>query len=88
MAEQEGNHRRQLETTNQEQVSKALNHKANGILRGQIFGFVISLVFLAIAAYAIYRGYPWAGTVLSGLGVGGIVSTFVIGPSSRQKNGA
>ena len=86
MAEREGDHRRALELLALEHNAKILRHTARDILLGQIFAFIISLGFLVLASYAIYRGKPWAGAILSTVGIGGIVSTFIFRRSGQKKS--
>ncbi|HEY6991144.1 MAG TPA: DUF2335 domain-containing protein [Bryobacteraceae bacterium] len=84
-AELEGDHRRRLELLVLEHNGKILRYTARDILLGQIFAFILSLGFLVLAADCIYTGYPWAGAILSAIGFGGIVSTFIFGRSGSKK---
>ena len=86
MAEREGEHRRAIELLALEHNAKILRHTARDILIGQVFAFIISLGFLTIAAYAIDLGNPLAGTILSTIGIGGIVSAFIFGRSGPTKS--
>lgn len=45
--------------------------------RGQWFAFGIFILVVALGAFAIYKGFEWGGTIITALGVGGIVSQFL-----------
>lgn len=45
--------------------------------RGQWFAFVIFGFVVALGAFTIYKGFEWGGTIITTLGVGGIISQFL-----------
>lgn len=46
-------------------------------LRGQWFAFGIYILIVALGAFTIHKGFEWGGTVITALGVGGIISQFL-----------
>jgi uncharacterized membrane protein len=46
-------------------------------LRGQWFAFAIYFLVVGLGAFTIYRGFEWGGTVITALGLGGIISQFL-----------
>lgn len=45
--------------------------------RGQWFAFGIYILVIGLGAYSIYRGFEWGGTIITSLGVAGIISQFL-----------
>jgi hypothetical protein len=45
---------------------------------GQVFALVIALAFVIVGAYVSVHGQPWSGTILAGVGLGGIVTAFIV----------
>lgn len=45
--------------------------------RGQWFAFGIYFLVVSLGAYAIYQGFEWGGTIITALGVSGIISQFL-----------
>ncbi len=79
MAEEEGRSRRALE-------AKAVDAQVEGMRRqffearlGQVFAFLIATLFLGCGTYVATLGQPWAGALFGGIGLGSIVTTFVVG---------
>lgn len=85
MAEREGEHRRKLDLLSHSHNSEILRYSARDSLLGQVFAFIIAIGFLGLAAYCVWLGNPWSGTILSAIGIGGIVSTFIIGRAEQKK---
>lgn len=54
---------------------------------GQIFGLVIGLTVIILGFICIMMGHDLSGTAMSGLGVTGLVSIFVIGRKRREGRG-
>ncbi len=79
MAERQGMHRMQLETT-------ALTGQLKRSSRGQVFGFVLGLVGLIAGSFCIYSGHDTAGASLGGISLVSLVTVFVIGRSQQGKN--
>lgn len=77
MAEEQGRHRRKLET-------KALNTDSRNSLLGIISGFLIGLSAILVAGFVIYNGQSWPGTILGSAGLVGLVAVFVYGTNQRR----
>lgn len=79
MAEAEAVHRRAMERTilDGQVMDLRCNHRE--VLLGQIFAFVIGLFVVGCGTLAIVKGFPIAGSVVSGSGVVGLVSAFIMG---------
>lgn len=78
MAEAQATHRQSLE-------KKVITNDTRNSALGIVFAFLIALGFLVLAAFAIYFKQPWAASLISGLGLTGLVSVFIYGTSSRKK---
>ncbi len=48
-------------------------------------GFIVALCFLGGAVFLVFNGHEWAGTIVGGLDIVGLVSVFVIGSRSRKQ---
>lgn len=82
----EGAHRRTLETKSLEANIEGMRRQfAEGRL-GQIFAFSIAVVFVFVGAYVALHGQPWPGAVFGSAGLGGIVTTFIVGRRNRNEN--
>jgi uncharacterized membrane protein len=87
MAEEQGTHRRAVE-------NKAVDAQVEGMRRqfrearlGQIFAFLIAVFFLGCGTYiATAGGEPWAGALFGGIGLGGIVTTFIVGRTESPRD--
>lgn len=77
MAEQEGDHRRSLETAmaNSDIASAAAIPRE--VRLGQILAFLVTIGFLGCGTYLIDHDRQIAGTILSGTGFVGIVTAFL-----------
>lgn len=53
---------------------------------GQIFAFVIGIFALGCATYTILNGYQWAGAILGVGGLTGLVTAFIKGKASQERN--
>lgn len=84
MARIEGEHRRTMESQSLQASIEAMRRQFSEARLGQVFAFVIALTFMIGGAYVIVRGYAWPGTVLSGVGLGGIVTSFIVGRGRRD----
>lgn len=62
-----------------EERQLAMKLEAEEIKRGQVLAFCCVLLFFALAAMALYFNHPWAASFLGLGGVGGIVSSFIVG---------
>lgn len=54
-------------------------------LLGQIFGFIIAIVFLIAGIYLVINGFETAGIAIFGLDIVGLAAVFVIGKRSQRK---
>lgn len=45
--------------------------------KGQWFAFFVFVLVVALGGFAIYSGFEWGGTIITALGVGGIISQFL-----------
>lgn len=52
--------------------------------RGQVFGLIIGLAGMGVAAYVAKLGHPWAGATIAALDVLGLVSVFVTGRTQQK----
>ena len=78
MVENQSDHRIQIETTT---ITRELNQSG----RGQNYGLIISLSFLAVSAALIYTGHDVAGTFLGTIDLIGLVSVFILGKFYQKK---
>jgi hypothetical protein len=51
---------------------------------GAILAFLICILVIYLGYRAVMAGHDAAGTILAGVGLGGIVSTFIYGTQSRR----
>jgi uncharacterized membrane protein len=65
--------------------TKKLAIESRNSLLGLVFGFIIAVAFLSGAVYLTVKGYPIPGTLLGTLDIVSLVSVFVIGTKSKQK---
>ena len=88
MAEQQGEHRRQLE--HQRITAQIADGRAsrNEARIGQVFGLVIGLAAIAAGAYLALNEAQWVGGFIGTGGVMGLVAVFVKGriPNSTNDN--
>ena len=71
MAEQEANHRHEME-----RLHVSNDHKEGK--RGQICGLIIGSPAITLGAAAAMTGAQLAGGIIGGLGVAGLVSAFIL----------
>ncbi|MFW6275566.1 MAG: DUF2335 domain-containing protein, partial [bacterium] len=77
--EKQSDHRMQLE-------KKVITSQTTQSLLGQIFGFVIAIVFLIAGIYLVVNGHEAAGITIFGLDIVGLVTVFVIGKRKQKKD--
>lgn len=77
MAEKQTEHRQSLEKT-------VIYGDSKRAFYGLWVGAFVALCVLAGAVFLIYSGHDWAGVIVAGLDIVGLVSVFVYGTSSRQ----
>jgi uncharacterized membrane protein len=51
--------------------------------RGQLFAFIIAIVFLIASAFLIFTGHEMAGSVLGTVDLVALATTFIAGKSTR-----
>ncbi|MCP5112171.1 MAG: DUF2335 domain-containing protein [bacterium] len=90
LTEEEARHRRSLEQKALEATSRNSENRDVEAKRGQVFAFTIAMSFILAGLIVAIWAEPWAGTVFGGIGIGGIVSTFVLGrreqATTREKS--
>jgi len=79
MAEKQQDHRSALENL-------AVRAQLQQSAKGQIFGFIISIIGLAISVSCILTGHELGGSILGGGGLLGLVSVFVYGKQRQSKS--
>lgn len=77
MAEEQHAHRIKME-------DKVIKSDTRNSFLGVIFAFLIALIVLFIAFYAIKKDKPITGAFLSTIGLGSLVGTFIYGTKSRR----
>lgn len=77
MAERQAQHRQKLEKT----VVTGGSLRSNA---GLVFGFILSLSFLAASVYLVTQGYAWPGTALGTIDIVGLATVFVIGKREQR----
>lgn len=86
MAEQEAEHRRAAENTIIAAQIKDRNKQYSESRCGQLCALAITLAALAAGAYTAVMGHEIAGSVIGVGGIGGIVTTFLLGSASRSSD--
>jgi uncharacterized membrane protein len=81
MAEDQGEHRRHLEERTLEARIEGMRRSFYEARIGQVCALVISVLFLGCGTYVIVQGKEIAGGILSTLGLGSIVTSFILGRS-------
>lgn len=82
-AHAESIHRQTLEAKALEANIEAMRRQYAEARLGQIFALVIALAFVIVGGYVSLHDQPWSGTILGSIGLGGIVTAFIVG---RGKN--
>lgn len=77
MAEEQASHRRSLE-------KQALSTDSRNSTFGIICALLISAGVLFLAGYAIKLNQPIAASLISAVGIGSLVGTFIYGTRSRR----
>jgi hypothetical protein len=84
MAEEEGKSRRELETKVIDAQVEAMRRQFTEARFGQVFAFVIAVLFLGCGTYVATLGQALVGALFGGIGLGGIVTTFIVGRSKTS----
>lgn len=83
MAENNSEHRREMEKRNQEATisfTKAtLRIESRNSLMGLIFAFILSIVTIGGGIYAVLQGFQWGGGIISIAGLSSLVGSFIYG---------
>jgi uncharacterized membrane protein len=83
MAEQEAEHRRSAEHKIIDAQIKDRSKQYSESRCGQLCALVITLAALGVGAYTAVLGHEIAGSIIGVGGIGGIVTTFILGQTSR-----
>jgi uncharacterized membrane protein len=82
----EGEHRRDLEKKSIDANIEGMRRQfAEGRL-GQVFAFSIAVLFVFVGAYVALHGQPWPGALFGSAGLGGIVTSFIVGRRNQTEN--
>jgi uncharacterized membrane protein len=85
MAEREAAHRHSLEERAiQAQIAEGSKHFAEARC-GQICALIITLAGMGIGGYVAIQGHEIAGSILGVGGIGGIVTTFILGRKQESQ---
>jgi uncharacterized membrane protein len=77
MAEEQSLHRRKMEESLIDLAKENMRlDYAEGRL-GQIFGFALALGLVGFGAVVITKGYPWPGSLMSGVGLVPLIRLFL-----------
>ena len=85
MAEEQAAHRQQLEKMTLEAniVNKKEINKAHR--RGQIFAFILCILFILVGCFLMYQGKFISGTIFSGAGLAAIIGAFLYPPHEKKQ---
>jgi uncharacterized membrane protein len=78
-AHAESVHRQTLESTALGAQVEAMRRQYAEARVGQVFALIIALAFVLVGGYVSIHGQPWSGTILGSIGLGGIVTAFIVG---------
>jgi uncharacterized membrane protein len=78
MAENQSKHRQEIE---KEVISNRIKIEA----RGQLYAFIIAIVFGVIAGALVYNGNEISGSVFGALTLGSLVTAFIKGKQTQRK---
>ena len=84
MAETENDHRRQMERSIVQGGLASQKSQFSEARVGQICAAIITIAALGLGCYTALNGHDVTGGVLGASGVGGIVTTFVLGRSTSR----
>jgi uncharacterized membrane protein len=85
-AHDEGLHRQKLESKALDANIEAMRRQYAEARLGQIFALVIAIAFVAVGGFIAIKGQPWSGTILGGVGLGGIVTAFIVGRNKPEQS--
>jgi uncharacterized membrane protein len=84
MAEREGEHRRSLEQAIVNAEIEEGVRDSNEARRGQVCALFITMTAIVLGAYVALQGREIAGSVIGAGGIGGVVTTFIIGRAQNK----
>jgi uncharacterized membrane protein len=87
MAEEQGRHRREMESKAADYEFSKMRRKSWEKVLGQICALVVTLSFIGSGVYLATHGQPWPGAVLGGgvVGLQALVATFIRGRQRESK---
>jgi uncharacterized membrane protein len=85
MAEAQSAHRRLMEQRALEGQIDGMRHQFAEARRGQICACMVALAFVGCGTFCVVHGYAWAGSGIGAVGLGGIVTTFILGRSPKPQ---
>lgn len=86
MAENEASHRHEMDKRVLDARIQVTEYEANEARLGQIFGLLIGVTALIAGSYTAIQGFAFAGSVIGTSGVIGLVSVFIMGRKTPDKN--
>jgi len=87
MAESEAEHRRGIENRAVDADIEAMRRQFSEARLGQVFAFLISIAFIVAGTYVVVvKGQTAAGLLLSAVGLGSIVTTFIWGRTKKEES--
>jgi uncharacterized membrane protein len=85
LTEEQAAHRRALDFAFLEVEIQEQKRSYSEARMGQIFAFIIAMAAIMGGAYVAVQGYQTAGSIISALGLTGIVSAFITGRPEKNK---
>jgi uncharacterized membrane protein len=82
----EGLHRHNCESNALDANIEAMRRQFAEARLGQVFALIIALAFVIVGAYVSVHGQPWSGTILGGVGLGGVVTAFIVGRNKQDSH--
>jgi Predicted membrane protein len=79
MTEAQGNHRRELEKKHLEAQIRHQKSRDGEAKLGQVFAFLIAVLAISGGLYTALQGHQVAGSIISLIGLSGLVTPFIIG---------
>jgi uncharacterized membrane protein len=86
IAEKESEHRRSIEQTLVRSETEQAARDSHEARRGQICALVITLSAIVAGAYTALHGHEIARSIIGVGGIGGIVTSFLVGQARRNQN--
>jgi uncharacterized membrane protein len=83
-AEREQRHRHDMDERQAKRLERADKREYTLAWAGMIFAFALAVIAIGTGAYLGVRNHPWAGSILSALGVSLIIAAFLKRPSKQD----